>query len=90
MRLMSQGENTAFFDCGGVRLMLGPAEGTGTIYFRVDEIHGATAELESRGVAFDSGPHVVAKMTDHELWMAFFRDPDGNRLALVTETRFER
>jgi methylmalonyl-CoA/ethylmalonyl-CoA epimerase len=29
----------------------------------------------------------VAKMPDHELWMAFFRDPDGNLLALMSEVR---
>jgi methylmalonyl-CoA/ethylmalonyl-CoA epimerase len=83
VRLVYQGENAAFFDCDGVRLMLGPAEGTGTVYFRVDQIHQAARELAARGVVFDREPHLVAKMTDHELWMAFFRDPDGNRLALM-------
>jgi methylmalonyl-CoA/ethylmalonyl-CoA epimerase len=28
---------------------------------------------------------MIAKMPDHELWMAFFRDPDKNLLALMSE-----
>jgi len=65
--------------------MLGPAEGSGVVYFRVEEIQSAAAELTSRGVELERGPHLVAKMPDREIWMAFFCDPDGNRLALLSE-----
>jgi len=41
--------------------------------------------LESRGVAFTLGPHLIAKMDDHDLWMAFFNDPDGHVLAVMQE-----
>jgi len=83
----------AFFDCGGVRLLLDvPAKTSlknrsSIIYFKVTDIHGAYQALTERGVDFDKHPELVAKMFDHELWMAFFRDPDDNFLALMCEVR---
>jgi methylmalonyl-CoA/ethylmalonyl-CoA epimerase len=79
-----------FFDCGGVRLMLdGPAAalaGTASaLYYKVPDLQVAHATLLARGVAFEAAPHLIAKMPDHELWMAFFRDPDNNLLALMCE-----
>ena len=85
--------NLAFFDCDGVRLMLeGGHEPTGKreqfcIYFRVSHIEAVVAQLKSRQVYFEREPHLVAKMPDHELWMAFLHDPDGNLLALMEEKR---
>jgi methylmalonyl-CoA/ethylmalonyl-CoA epimerase len=81
----------AFFDCAGVRLLLEKVKGgapptpQGTIYFRCADIALAAAELERRGVAFTHGPHLIARMDDHDLWMAFFEDPDGHTLALMQE-----
>ena len=84
----------AFFDCGGVRLMISaPEDGaahapsSGTIYFKVPDIGAAHAALEARGVRFEHGPRLIARMPDHELWMAFFRDPGGNLLGLMAEVR---
>ena len=83
----------AFFDCGGVRLLLDePAARHGQvngsiIYFRVANLQTAYSTLASRGVIFEGEPHLVAKMPDHELWMAFFRDPDANLLVLMSEVR---
>lgn len=81
-----------FFDCSGVRLMLDlPAKaqaGKGsTIYHKVPDIHATFEALSGRGVTFEAKPHVIAKLPDHDLWMAFFRDPDGNLLALMSEVR---
>lgn len=92
MRFLFQFPNLAFFDCGGVRLMLTTPEGTApcgnsVIYYKVDEINQAADLLVSRGVTFEAKPHLIAKMPDHELWMAFFRDPDRNLLALMSEVR---
>jgi catechol 2,3-dioxygenase-like lactoylglutathione lyase family enzyme len=92
LRFLFQVPRLAFFDCGGVRLMLGPAEKSGeqfssVIYFRVDSIQAAYETMSARGVAFEAAPHLVAKMPDHELWMAFFRDPDRNLLALMCEVK---
>ena len=83
----------AFFDCGGVRLLLDvPAKAqsenyASIIYYSVSDIHAAFETLSARGVAFEQKPHLVANMPDHELWMAFFRDPDENLLALMSEVR---
>jgi methylmalonyl-CoA/ethylmalonyl-CoA epimerase len=82
-----------FFNCDGVRLMLdAPAKAqsenhSSIIYYRVSDLHAAFETLSDRGVAFESDPHLIAKLPDHELWMAFFRDPDGNLLGLMSEVR---
>ena len=82
-----------FFDCAGVRLMLdAPAKNQGQtyssiIYYQVPDLHVAVETLAARGVSFVAKPHLIAKMPDHELWMAFFRDPDENLLALMSEVR---
>lgn len=83
----------AFFDCGGIRLMVGvPTEPEfdhpgSILYFRVDDIQSAHATYRERGVTFRGEPHLVARMPDHELWMAFFQDSEGNTLALMSEVR---
>lgn len=82
-----------FFDCAGVRLMLdAPAKAesqnySSVIYFKVPNLHAAFETLSARGVRFEAEPHLLARLPDHELWMAFFRDPDGNLLALMSEVR---
>ena len=81
-----------FFDLNGVRLMLdAPAMAQGArasiIYYKVTDIRAAFETLTKRGVPFEGEPHLIAKLPDHELWMAFFRDPDGNLLALMSEVR---
>jgi methylmalonyl-CoA/ethylmalonyl-CoA epimerase len=55
------------------------------IYFTCADIALAVLALEARGVAFKSRPHFIAPMEDHDLWMAFFEDPDGHTLALMQE-----
>ena len=80
------------FDCDGVRLMLTGSEKpnethSSVIYFKVGDIQQAHQGLSERGAAFEGPPHLVARMPDHELWMAFFRDPDRNLLALMSEVR---
>jgi methylmalonyl-CoA/ethylmalonyl-CoA epimerase len=82
--------NLAFFNVGGTRLMLSPPEGEFTqpgsiLYFKVPDIRATHAELSRRGVAFRDAPHLVAPMPAYDLWMAFFRDLDGNTLALMSE-----
>jgi methylmalonyl-CoA/ethylmalonyl-CoA epimerase len=83
----------AFFDCGGVRLMLSQPEGefkpgaSSVVYFRTTDIEGTHTAMQSRGVPFVDDPHLVARMPDHELWMCFFKDPDGHTFALMEERR---
>jgi methylmalonyl-CoA/ethylmalonyl-CoA epimerase len=81
-----------FFDLNGVRLMLdGPAKAqagnSSVIYYKVTDLQVAFTTLSQRGIQFEAKPHLIAKMPDHELWMAFFRDPDKNLLALMSEVR---
>lgn len=81
----------AFFDCGGVRLMLARAEKpefdhpSSVLYFAVPDIRSAYGKLKESGVRFEDEPHVIAKMPTHDLWMTFFRDSEGNLLALMSE-----
>jgi methylmalonyl-CoA/ethylmalonyl-CoA epimerase len=84
----------AFFDCGGVRLMMSPPEQEGSaagqqfgsvIYYSVPDIQHAAAVLGSRGVVFEQAPHVVARLPHADLWMGFFRDPDQHLLAIMSE-----
>ena len=85
------GPGMAFFDCGGVRLLLGLPEGKGedhpgsVLYFRVPDIGAAAAALRDRGIEFIEGPAMVADLGHAELWLAFFRDPWENPLALMAE-----
>lgn len=80
-----------FFDCGGVRLLLEKTNNSdlfvpnGVYYFSVADIDVARTDLQSRGVIFKDRTHVIASMPDHDLWMTFFDDPDGNGLALMME-----
>lgn len=94
MRLMFEAPpKMAFFDCAGVRLMLSLPETPeydhpgSVLYFRVDDIDQAYAQLKERGVTFQDKPHLIARMPDHELWMTFFKDSEGNTLALMAEKR---
>jgi methylmalonyl-CoA/ethylmalonyl-CoA epimerase len=71
--------------------MLGEREGDqgGTVsivYFDVDDLERAYEALEGRGVEFQQGPTLIAEMDDHDLWMAFFHDSEGNQLALMSES----
>jgi methylmalonyl-CoA/ethylmalonyl-CoA epimerase len=81
----------AFFDCGGVRLMLSPPEKPefdhpgSVLYFTVPDIASAHRQMLSSGVHFEDPPHLIARMPNHDLWMTFFRDPDQNLLALMCE-----
>ena len=90
MKFLFQVPNLGFFDCGGIRLMLTGGESSGeksssVLYFKVADIRQARQELLARGVTFESEPALVARMPDHELWMAFFRDLDRHLLALMCE-----
>ena len=90
MKLLFQAGNLGFFDCAGVRLMLSGAEKPGDtyssiLYFKVPDIQAASQTLAGRGVVFEQEAHLVARMPDHDLWMAFLRDPDRNLLAIMSE-----
>ena len=93
LKLLFTVPSMAFFDCGGVRLMLSVAEKpefdhpSSLLYFAVPDITSAHRQLRQQGVQFEDEPHVIAKMPDHDLWMTFFRDSEQNLLALMSEVR---
>jgi methylmalonyl-CoA/ethylmalonyl-CoA epimerase len=93
MKLLFEMPGMGFFDCNGIRLMLSGSETGETyssiVYFKVPDIQTAYETLREREVVFEREPHIIARMPEHELWMAFFRDPDRNLLALMSEVPLE-
>ena len=91
MPLLFAAGKLAFFDCGGVRLMLETPEKpefahpSSILYFAVPDIAAAHRQMLASGVRFEDEPHLIAKMADHDLWMTFFRDSEQNLLALMSE-----
>jgi len=82
-------DKMAFFDCGGTRLYLQAADeptAESILYLRAVDILAAHAELTARGVEFLGAPHMVHRHGDGtEEWMAFFKDPEGRPLALMSQ-----
>lgn len=91
--LFSAGPNLAFLDAGGVRLMLSTPQGAGSVghnsilYFKVADIDAAHAAIVARGAVSERAPQLTATLPDHELWIGFLRDPDGNLVGLMEERR---
>lgn len=81
----------AFFDCGGVRLMLGTASSpeldhpSSILYFRVADIQGGHRLLVEKGAEIIAPPRLIAPMPDHDLWMTAFKDTEGNIHQLMSE-----
>lgn len=81
----------AFFECGGVRLMLGLPEKTefdhpaSIIYYHVADMQATIAKLKAKGVEVIGEPHLVAKMEKFDLWLGFLKDSEGNSVGLMSE-----
>ena len=91
--LFDAGPSLAFLDAHGIRIMLA-AEGSetagkpnATLYFRVRDLDQAYRTATAKGAVGADAPHLIAKMDDHDLWMAFLRDPDGNLVGLMEERK---
>ncbi len=90
MRFLFDTGPMSFLQCGNIRFAVGtsdkPVSPSGTIlYFRVADIEETHARLAAHGVEFIQKPHLVAKMPDHDLWLAFLADPDKNPIGLMCE-----
>lgn len=89
--LFAASPQMAFFNCGGVRLLVGVlpqgqvAQRGSAIYFQISDIAAVYASLKNKGVDFKAAPHIVHRTPSSELWLAEFVDPDGNQLALMSE-----
>jgi methylmalonyl-CoA/ethylmalonyl-CoA epimerase len=90
--LFAAGPNLSVFDLGGVRLMVAgpegarPAQPNSTLYFKVASVPDTFDALRAK-LNFVDEPHLIAKMPDHELWMVFFKDPEGNLMGFMEERR---
>src|ERR1700738_1930031 len=91
MRFLFETGPLVFFQCGDIRLMISTGESAGAprggtiIYFKVEDIHAVYAALRERKVEFIDAPHLIARMPDHDLWMTFLKDSDGNVLGVMCE-----
>ena len=86
----------AFFDCGGVRLMVEDRSiiddpslhNDSVLYFQVADIHAAQEELTRKGVTFTGAPHMIYRHPDGtEEWLTFFQDPGGGLLSLISQKK---
>lgn len=81
----------AFFDAGGVRLMLSnPSHpefdhANSILYFDVPDCAAAYAAIKKRGVPFDDEPHLVGKTATHEIWLCVCRDPERNVIGVMEQ-----
>ncbi len=91
--LFPAGPNLAFLAAGSVRVMLTTPQGHGEVgknsilYFKVDDLGATHAAVVARGAVNERAPQLTARMPDHELWIGFVRDPDGNLVGLMSEVR---
>lgn len=89
--LLFETDGLAFFQCGETRLLVSKAEiqefdhPGSVLYFNVVDLEGKVADMKEQGAEFLDEPHIVGKMGSTEIWMAFFKDTEGNTLALMTE-----
>lgn len=96
LRHLFRAGTLSFFDCGGVRLMLDKPEKpefdhpSSIIYFQVGDIQATHRRIKDAGVKFEDEPHVITRMPNYDLWMTFFRDTEGNLLALMSEVPHEK
>jgi predicted enzyme related to lactoylglutathione lyase len=91
--LFPAGPTMAFLAAGSVRIMLTTPQGAGEagknsiLYFKVDDLKATHAAIVARGARKEGEPRLIAKMPDHDLWMAAVRDPEGNIIELMSEAR---
>jgi catechol 2,3-dioxygenase-like lactoylglutathione lyase family enzyme len=91
--LFDAGANLSFLAAGSVRLMLTTSQGSGEagknsiLYFRTTELETFYRQALERGARPEREPGLTAKLPDHELWIGFVRDPDGNLVGLMEERR---
>ena len=92
LKFLFEAGKLAFLQCGEVRIMLTTPEkpeprGGTILYYKVSDINATCAAIKARGVSLLQEPHLIARMPDHDLWMAFLNDPAGNTLGIMCEVR---
>lgn len=93
LRFLMEIPGAAFFDTGNLRLMVAKAETpefdhpASIIYYQVTDLTAAFEAVRVAGAKVAHEPQMIARMPDHELWMAFVRDPADNYVGLMAEVR---
>jgi methylmalonyl-CoA/ethylmalonyl-CoA epimerase len=92
MKFLFDAGTLAFLQCGEIRIMLTTPEkpeprGGTILYYKVADIQATCAAIKSRGAALLEEPHLIARMPDHDLWMASLKDPADNILGIMCEVR---
>jgi predicted enzyme related to lactoylglutathione lyase len=93
MKFMYRFPNLVFFDCGGVRLMLGLPENPeqdhpgSIIYFKVQDLIEAYSHFKKNLVEIIQEPQQVAKTGSVIIKMMFIKDPDNNPIGVYSETK---
>lgn len=91
--LFSPSSTLAFLSAGSVRIMLSTPQGAGivggnsTLYFKVSNLNTVFSEIVARGATAEREPQMAARLLDHELWIGFLSDPDGNLIGIMEEKR---
>ncbi len=91
--LFSPSSSLAFLNAGSIRIMLSTPQGAGVVggnsilYFKVSNLNEIFTVIISRGAVVEHEPQLIAKLPDHELWIGFIRDPDGNLIGIMEEKR---
>ena len=89
--LFSPSENLAFLKCGVTRIMLSTPQGAGEagknsiLYFKTSDLPSFYKRVVENGAVEERTPQLAAKLPDHELWIGFVKDPDGNLIGLMEE-----
>jgi predicted enzyme related to lactoylglutathione lyase len=89
--LLFESNGLAFFQCGETRLLLSLPEKeefnhpSSVLYFKADKLSSTVMSMQEAGAEFIDEPHMVGKMGDIEIWMAFFKDGEGNTHAVMSE-----
>jgi methylmalonyl-CoA/ethylmalonyl-CoA epimerase len=93
LKLLMAAPNMAFFDCGGVRLYLSTGQGSdhtssgSFIYFKTLDIDALLADAKTKNVLIHQEPQIIARMPDHDLWLMWIKDSEGNLLGIMEERR---
>ena len=92
LKFLMEFPNMAFFDCGGVRLYLsgegpGHASSNPYMYFKTPDIDRQWSILKERQVTIHQEPHIIARMPDHDLWLMWIKDSEGNLLGIMEERK---
>ena len=90
-RLLMNGPNMAFFDCGGIRIYLDANPGmvevgkNSMIYFRTGNVERTHSAFQERGATIHQSPHIIASLPDRDVWLMWVRDSEQNLLGVMEE-----